>query len=128
MAVGIDIVEVARVDALISAPQSGFVSRWFTEHEIEYCATKAHPARHFAARLAAKEAVLKALALKLEAPPWKEIEIWTPDGAPPTVRLHGELERTSEHLAAEVEISLSHCRDYATAVVHIATTQGPDEG
>jgi len=60
-AAGTDIVAVPRIETLIRDGGASFLNRWFTAGEIDYCAGKAVPSRHFAARFAAKEAVLKAL-------------------------------------------------------------------
>jgi len=114
---GTDIVSVARVQRLIEDKGSSFLARWFTEDEIAYCSSMAHPALHFAARLAAKEAVVKALRTDGEGPvPWRHVEIRRDRTGAPTVRLSGRLldEATRQGLS-EISISLSHCQEFATA-------------
>ena len=59
--VGTDIVAVGRIAALMHDSGTTFLERWFTPREIDYCSSKAVPSRHFAARFAAKEAVVKSL-------------------------------------------------------------------
>jgi holo-[acyl-carrier protein] synthase len=90
--------------------------RWFTPAERDYCRSKAHPEQHFAARLAAKEAVFKALGLSghMEVP-WNQIEIRSTPRAQPTVLLHGNLGEFAARRGVVVRVSLSHCDDYATA-------------
>jgi holo-[acyl-carrier protein] synthase len=115
---GIDIVPVARIERLIRDHGDGFLRRWFTDGEIEYCTGKAVPSRHFAARFAAKEAVAKTLPGHWDGPlPWRSIEVVsTPTGAP-GIRLHdAPLAIATSAGVGDVRISLSHCDDYATAV------------
>src|SRR5262245_61815621 len=108
--VGIDLLEIDRLErALERHPRLG--ERVFTAAEREYAAARARPARHLAARFAAKEAVTKALGLS-DGFGLREIEVVA--GEPPTVRLSG---RAAEAAGGErVEISLTHSRDYAAAV------------
>ena len=107
--VGIDLLEIDRMErALERHPR--LAERVFTAAEREYSARRARPARHLAARFAAKEAVVKALGLSGFG--LAEIEVVA--GEPPTVRLVG---RAAEAAAGrEIEISLTHSRDYAAAV------------
>lgn len=108
--VGIDLLEIERLErALERHPR--LAERVFTAAERDYAAARARPARHLAARFAAKEAVVKALGLA-GGFGLREVEVIA--GEPPTVRLSG---RTAE-LARDrrIEISLTHSRDYAAAV------------
>jgi holo-[acyl-carrier protein] synthase len=115
LAVGTDIVAVPRIETLIRNRGASFLNRWFTAHEIDYCSGKAVPSRHFAARFAAKEAVLKALPVE-----------W--DG-PPSVRLHGELLAAATRAGtSEISVSLSHCDEYATATALVTATSAGDPG
>ncbi len=59
--IGVDIIEIDRVDKLIREFGEIFLRKVFSEEEIKYCNSKAKPAQHFAARFAAKEAIAKAL-------------------------------------------------------------------
>ena len=70
--VGIDLVEVARFER----PSARLRERLFTPAERRYCDRQAHPAPHFAARFAAKEAVLKALGTGWSGGvAWTDVEI-----------------------------------------------------
>jgi holo-[acyl-carrier protein] synthase len=115
--VGTDIVSVARIDALVRAGGARFLRRWFTAAEIDYCQGKAHPARHLAARFAAKEAVVKALGAPWEGPlAWRCVEV-VRQGPAPAVRLSGPVREAARAAGvADVQVSLSHCDEYATAV------------
>jgi holo-[acyl-carrier protein] synthase len=122
--VGTDIVAVARIAALIRDRGTAFLERWFTIREIHYCSGKAIPARHFAARFAAKEAVVKALPMAWHGPlPWRSIEIINdPDGAPSAV-LSGALRDAATCAGVNgISVSVSHCDEYATAVALVAVT------
>jgi holo-[acyl-carrier protein] synthase len=116
--VGIDIVPVARLAALVESRGEAFLERWFTDGEIDYCWRKAAPSRHFAARFAAKEAVIKALAATWEGPlGWRYVEIVTASNGVPSVRLTGPVLQVARRQgAADIQVSLSHCQNYATAV------------
>lgn len=128
--VGTDIVSVARIAALIREAGSAFLQRWFTPPEIAYCTKKVVASRHFAARLAAKEAVIKALPFGWEGPlPWRSIEIVNEAHGAPVVRLSGDLLAVAKRAGVVgIRVSMSHCDEYATAValVTVGTEQEPE--
>ncbi len=108
--VGIDLLEIDRLErALERHPR--LAERVFTCAERDYAEARARPARHLAARFAAKEAVVKALGLG-GGFGLGQIEVVA--GEPPTVKLAG---RAAEAAAGRrVEVSLTHSRDFAAAV------------
>lgn len=115
--IGIDIVEVARVAASIEQFGDRFLHRIFTAEEIAYCADKAEPSIHFAARFAAKEAVAKALGTGIgEAVAWTDIEVVRDEKGKPSIRL-SELARRrwDKHSIVQIQISMSHTPQYAAA-------------
>lgn len=116
---GTDIVSVARVAGLIETGGTRFLQRWFTAGEIAYCSSRAAPALHFAARLAAKEAVVKALRAPGDGPiPWRSIEIGHDGAGAPTVTLSDRVLETATRVGAgPLHVSLSHCDEFAVAVV-----------
>ena len=120
--VGTDIVAVGRIAALMRVRGTAFLERWFTAGEIDYCSSKAVPSRHFAARFAAKEAVVKALPVTWDGPlPWRSIEIANDPCGAPSVNLSGAiLDAAARAGVGEISVSLSHCYEYATAVALIA--------
>jgi holo-[acyl-carrier protein] synthase len=122
---GIDIISVHRVRALIEASGDRFVRRWFSSEEIAYCAQKAHPAEHYAARLAAKEAAVKALCPdRGERILLRDIDVVSLPSGAPRLRLSGRAASVAgERGIAEVYLSLSHCAEYAVASV-IAVLRG----
>jgi holo-[acyl-carrier protein] synthase len=127
--VGTDIVSVARIAALMHEAGSAFLQRWFTPLEIAYCTEKAVASRHFAARLAAKEAVVKALPFGWEGPlPWRSIEILNEVSGAPVVRLSGALLSAAKRAGVGgVRVSLSHCDEYATAVALVTMGAGQEQ-
>jgi holo-[acyl-carrier protein] synthase len=113
--VGTDIVEIARIRRALERHPS-FRERCFTEAERAYCDSRPNPSQHYAARFAGKEAVGKALGFGVaRAFAWRDVEI---AGRPkPAVRLSGRLEAWAKRLgAAEIDLSMSHSRELATAV------------
>jgi holo-[acyl-carrier protein] synthase len=113
--VGIDLLEIDRLErALKRYPR--LAERVFTRAERDYAEARARPARHLAARFAAKEAVVKALGL---SGAFGLVQIEVVAGQPPAVRLAG---RAADAAAGRrVEISLTHSRDFAAAVAIIDT-------
>lgn len=114
---GTDILEVERM-AKLAARGRPYLETLFTAQEIAYCESKARPSEHYAARYAAKEAVLKALGTG-----WRdglafcEIEILNDGLGKPQVFLHGKTKEFCD--SAQVRgcsISLSHTRKLAMAV------------
>jgi holo-[acyl-carrier protein] synthase len=118
--VGVDLVEVSRVAAIIADKGSRVFERLLTPAERAYCESRPDPATHVAVRLAAKEAVYKALQGSEAARGigWREIEvIRAPDGRP-DVRLSGHAAARAKQLGVErVLLSLSHTHQAAVAVV-----------
>lgn len=117
--VGIDVVEISRVRALLDAHGDRAQRRLFSEREILYCRKKAHPERHFAARVAAKEAVFKALSGTEEARGigWREIEVVLDGLGRPSLLLHGGAERRAQELrVAHTWLTLTHSDATAAAV------------
>lgn len=113
--VGIDLLEIDRLErALERHPR--LAQRVFTRAERDYAEARARPARHLAARFAAKEAVVKALGLS-GGFGLGQIEVVA--GEPPSVRLSG---RAADAAAGRrVDLSLTHSRDFAAAVAIVDT-------
>lgn len=125
---GVDIVDIARVDRLLAEYGSRALQRLFTPNEAAYCDSKMRPAQHFAARLAAKEAAFKALSGSDEARTigWREIEVRIePDGRP-ALALHGRaLQRAAELGVDRCWVSMTHDGGSAHATVILEGTATP---
>ena len=113
---GIDIIEIERVKQSIEETDGKFCERVYTEKEIEYCESKKmQKYQHYAARFAAKEAVLKAISQLLESKfdiEWKDIEIQNDENGRPYVNIL----KQGIHID-NIDISISHCKTYAVASV-----------
>ena len=117
--VGSDIFEVARLRSELRYEGKRIREVIFTPNEIAYCETKRYPEQHYAARFAAKEALLKALAIDGQGGFfWQEIEVINEQSGRPGIHLHGSLKQRASELALErIHLSLSHTRAHATAHV-----------
>lgn len=115
--IGTDIVECDRIQGMIDKHDDMFIDRVYTPKEIEYCSNRKSSTQHFAGRWAAKEAVLKALGTGwAKGVSWTDIEIWNEMGGRPKVRLGGGAREICEQMGIrEILVSISHCRNYATA-------------
>lgn len=118
--IGVDVVEIHRVAALLAAKGERALQRLFTPGERDYAARMAHPARHLAARVAAKEAAFKALSGSEEARAiaWREMEVVLDGAGRPGLVLHGRARSRGDALGVtRIWVSLSHADDVATAFV-----------
>ncbi len=118
--VGIDLVEIARVERMLADKGEHAIERLFSADEASYALARARPAMHLAARLAAKEAAFKALSGSDEARliGWREVEVVPHDGRSPTLAFTGRAEARARELGVEkVWLSLSHTDTTASAVV-----------
>ncbi|MDR7556020.1 MAG: holo-ACP synthase [Armatimonadota bacterium] len=114
--VGVDVVEVARIQRAIARWGDGFVRRIYTAREVERAAAPAVLGPRLAARFAAKEAVMKALGCGWRELTWREIEITHDPQGRPVVRLHGAAQRiAAARGVVEVHVALSHTREHAIA-------------
>jgi holo-[acyl-carrier protein] synthase len=114
--IGTDIIEISRIEESID--DSHFISRLFTKNEIDYCHLATAPrvvASRFAVRFAAKEAVFKALH-ELTVLRWKEIEVVNEESGRPILCFYGDTLKFVKEKGINMDVSLSHSREYATAV------------
>ena len=116
--IGTDIIECDRIGRMLSQHGERFTNHVFTEEEIQYCSGRKVAEQHFAGRWAAKESVLKAFGTGwIAGIAWRDIEVIIQSGGKPTIRLYrGATHKAAELGIAEVLISISHCKSYATAV------------
>ena len=115
---GLDAADIGRIAETIQRYGDRFVQRVFTAGEIEYCRAKRDFASSFAARFAAKEAMMKALGTgHSRGVFWTGIEVVRRHG-PPQLRLHGgAAQRFAEMGATQSLLTLTHSRDLAIAHV-----------
>ena len=117
--IGVDIVEVDRIRRIVARHGDRFVRRVFSDREAEYCRSCVHSEQRFAARFAAKEAVLKALGVGWQdGVSFCDVEVCTNELGAPTVQLSGRALELSRRLGAtRFFVSLSHDARYAVAQV-----------
>ena len=111
--VGTDIIETSRIKDLASR-EPAFLERVFTQIERDYSLGRRAKYQHLAGRFAAKEAVAKALGRSFS---WQDVEVTNDAEGKPLITLYGEAKKTAKN--AVVHLSISHVKDYASAVVVI---------
>jgi holo-[acyl-carrier protein] synthase len=117
LGVGVDLCEVDRMRRVL-ARTPGFAARAFTDDEQAYCRARRDPAERFAARFAAKEAVLKAMGVGLGACAFRDIEVVRAESGAPSLALHGAAaELAAARGIARWHVSLSHTSMVAEALV-----------
>lgn len=126
LGVGIDLVDIHRVEEMLERREEQAIQKLLTPAERAFVLAQPVPARHIAARIAAKEAVYKALQSLPDARGvgWQDIEVLRSDHGRPSIKLHGvaaELDRTTGPLI--IELSLSHSELTAGAVAVIGTAR-----
>lgn len=112
---GTDIIEIDRIKKSIDRNTRAFLNKIYTQAEIQYCESSgAAKYEHFAARFAAKEAIFKAVSDVLDNKydiSWKDVEILNDENGRPFVHF------INSKFELQCDISLSHCKSYATAMV-----------
>lgn len=125
LGVGIDLIDLERVRTLLARKGEKAMSRFFSEGERDYLATRPDATGHAAARIAAKEAVYKAMqSLRgARAIGWREIEVSRDAEGRPAIALHGLAARLSDECGGlRIQVSLTHS---ATSAGAIAIVEGP---
>ena len=116
-AIGIDIVEIKRLERTSKKWGKAFLKKVYTHRELAYSKSKRYPAQHLAARFAAKEAMFKALSeVTREFVGWKGIEILNDGYGKPVVHWHGTADKIRKKKNIQnALVSLSHTENYAVA-------------
>ncbi len=115
--IGVDNIEVTRIEKTIKNYGERFLNRIYTKKEIEYCIKKPHAAEHFAARFAAKEAFGKALGTGVFYKfSWKDVEVTRHSSGKPEIKYTGYFK---DKLKGNIFLSLTHTSKEAIAVVVI---------
>ena len=119
LGIGVDLVECARIQRSIDRFGARFLHRVFTDGEIEYSMSMKFPARHLAARFAAKEAVSKAFGTGIgKAMGWRNIDIRKkPSGEPFLVFSGPAQELAVARGVAFALVTLSHTEHHAMAMI-----------
>jgi len=118
---GTDIIEVSRIRDSIERSGETFLNIIYTPAEIEYCESKKNAKfYHYAGRFAAKEAIYKAVSSLLEDRyelSWHNTQVINDQNGNPQV----EFLKVNVKNIKDIDISISHCKEYAVATVVIIT-------
>ena len=125
LSLGVDMVDVARVQQLLEEGGDSFLERVYTADERAYCMARARPGEHLAARFAAKEAVMKCLGTGWSrGVGFSQVEVQREPSGEVTVVLTGRaLEVSRDRGIQRIHISLSHT---AAQAVAFAVAEAPE--
>jgi holo-[acyl-carrier protein] synthase len=117
--IGIDLVECARIQNSLDRFGERFLKRVFTDGEISYSMSMKFPARHLAARFAAKEAVSKAFGTGIgKSMGWRDIDVQKrPSGEPFLILSGGAEQLAKERQVQNALITLSHTDQIGMAMI-----------
>lgn len=128
LGIGTDIIAVDRIMRMRERHGETFLNKVFTPGELAYCAKRRAADQHYAGRWAAKEAVLKVLGTGwAKGIQWTDVEVVNRVSGAPEIVLHQRAAQiAAERGIAQVQISISHCRAYATAfAIGLGSMPGP---
>jgi len=113
ISVGVDMVEIERVESAVKRWRGRFLNRIYTEAELKICGNRISS---LATRFAAKEAIMKVLGTGAKGVNWQEIEILADDAGKPIINLYGKAADKARGLnLSEFSVSLCDTRQYAIA-------------
>ena len=117
MLVGVDVLDVARMEDLVKS--ENFLNKYFTDYEVEYVKNKPHPAQSLAGIFATKEAFLKALGIGIGGGiDLKEIEVNHYKSGKPYLILNSikAQEKLDEFNVSAIDVSISHTASVCTSI------------
>ena len=119
LGIGVDLVECARIQRSLDRFGEKFLHRVFTDGEIEYSMSMKFPARHLAARFAAKEAVSKAFGTGIgKSMGWRDIDVHKKPSGEPFLVFGGGAEKLAKvRGVTNALITLSHSEQHAVATI-----------
>jgi len=121
--IGIDTIEVPRIERTIAEYGDQFLNRIYTDDEVAYCNFRKFHSEHFAARFAAKEAFAKAIGTGIRRGfIWKEVEVGKEYSGKPIITLHGSMIGKAQKIIGgnyQIQVSLTHTKFVAEAMVVI---------
>jgi holo-[acyl-carrier protein] synthase len=124
--IGVDIVDIARIRALLDKYGERFLRRVYTEAETAYAMSGANRAERLAGRFAVKEALMKALGTgKSNGILWRDVETLRGRSGKPEVRLHGQAAGWAKRRGGDaVHVSITHDGGKAMAFVILEKAGG----
>ena len=115
LATGVDLIEIARIEEVISRHGKHYLERIYTLAELEQCGKRAES---LAGRFAAKEAAAKALGCGIGDVSWQEIEVLGDEQNAPVLTLHGIAGQKAKELGLQIwSVSISHSQSHSVAFV-----------
>lgn len=116
--IGIDIVSIPRMRQAIERQGSRFLDRIFTKSEQAYCDRKRNKFENYAARFAAKEAVIKAKKGGPGRYAFREIEVVRNQAGAPSIQISPQARKKLRiSPKAKFELTMAHEREFAVAAV-----------
>ncbi|MFX0133241.1 MAG: holo-ACP synthase [Candidatus Hodarchaeota archaeon] len=117
--IGVDIVDVPRIQKIIERNTVDFLYRAFTQFEIEFCNERKNSYKHYAVRLAVKEAMFKALGMGWRSGlAWNDIEYAQPNRGKPFIITYGKIKhKLIEMEITSINVSSSFNSAHATAII-----------
>lgn len=117
--IGIDLVDCARIENSIERFGDRFLQRVFTSGEIAYSQSMKYPARHLAARFAAKEALSKAFGTGIgKSMGWRDLDVQKKESGEPFVVLSGGAQKMARERGVDkIWITLSHTEQSGMATI-----------
>ena len=124
--IGVDIVDIARIQALLDRYGERFLRRVYTEAETAYAMSGANRAERLAGRFAVKEAVMKALGTgKSQGILWKDVETVRHRTGKPEIRLYGQAVKWAKlRGGGAAHVSITHDGGKAVAFVILEKAGG----
>ena len=119
--VGVDLVDAHALEARFAGREDA-LGEVLSDAELTYCRRQRRPWAHAAARLAAKEALLKALATGLSGSMrWRDVEVVRDPAGAPDLHVTGAVaDALTRRQLRVASVSLSHTASHAIAVVLLA--------
>ncbi|MGE5462223.1 MAG: holo-ACP synthase [Syntrophothermus sp.] len=115
LATGVDLIEIARIEEVISRHGKHYLERIYTPAELEQCGKRTES---LAGRFAAKEAAVKALGCGIGDVSWKEVEVLGDEQNAPVLTLHGAAKQKADELGLVIwSVSISHSQSHCVAFV-----------
>ena len=115
LSTGVDLIEISRIEEVISRHGKHYLERIYTPAELEQCGKRSES---LAGRFAAKEAVAKALGCGIGDVAWKDIEILGDEQNAPVLTLQGAAKQRADNLGYSTwSVSISHSQSHSVAFV-----------